>query len=386
MTRFSTYQGAETPAPLHVLHVLKDLPRHAGTSQETVSIVRHTNRERTIYSFLFFNDCPDSMSADLRAMGCAVTSVRRPSKLDVRLARDIARVAQRDGADVLCTHFARADIVGALVGRSLGIPVVKFVHGMRGNDSRAIQLMDGALDSWRAVTVCVSDAARRARVAQGSKGPHIVILDGVPDEAVRLIDSERDRIRSSLGAGRRDFLVCHVGSLIALRRQELLVDAVGVMHRAGVEVRLIIAGEGPQRPILESRIEAAGLVGTVSLLGERPDVRDLMAASDAYVNMADEEGFGIAVVEAMQARLPVVLANAGALPELVCDGQNGVLVPAGDAGALASALNALIADPASARRLGESARVRALSHFSIERHVADLENVFAAACVTPDGG
>jgi glycosyltransferase involved in cell wall biosynthesis len=153
----------------------------------------------------------------------------------------------------------------------------------------------------------------------------------------------------------------------------------------------VIAGEGPQRRALELQIVAAGLTSAVSLLGERSDVRQIMAASDAYVNMTDEEGFGIAVVEAMQASIPVVLADAGALPELICDGQDGILVRSGDANALFRALSTLMADPAYARRLGQSARRRALERFSIERYLAGLEGVLTSVAAGrstrgPSGG
>ena len=103
---------------------------------------------------------------------------------------------------------------------------------------------------------------------------------------------------------------------------------------------------------------------------------ELNAMADVYVNMARKEGFGIAVIEAMQSSLPVVLANAGALPELIEEGVSGILVPTGDAAALSAALIKLHNNRDLRRKLGEEARKQANNKFVISRYVSDMENIY----------
>jgi len=106
------------------------------------------------------------------------------------------------------------------------------------------------------------------------------------------------------------------------------------------------------------------------------DVLELLVTFDVYVNMAREEGFEIAVVEAMQTGLPVVLANAGALPELIEDGISGLLVPAGDAEALANAVQILLRDKEFSSRLGEASKQKSTSQFSIGCYVKHMEDLY----------
>jgi len=114
----------------------------------------------------------------------------------------------------------------------------------------------------------------------------------------------------------------------------------------------------------------------VALLGYREDVGDFLHTSDLFVHPSVAEGFGIAVAEAMMAGRPVIAANAGALPELIVDGESGMIVEPLDAQAWAAAIVRLMRDSALAKKLADNGENRALKLFSIERFVAEHEKFF----------
>jgi glycosyltransferase involved in cell wall biosynthesis len=183
--------------------------------------------------------------------------------------------------------------------------------------------------------------------------------------------------RTELGIPSTAFVITHVGGMIELRDQSVILRAVRQCIETGINAYLVLVGDGPLRRRLEAEKIELGLSQRARFLGYRGDVVELNAMSDVYVNMAREEGFGIAVVEAMQGELPVILANTGSLPELIEDGVSGLLVPAGDAAGLVSALQWLANDAVLRKRIGEEAKRRANNIFSISRYVKDTENLYA---------
>jgi glycosyltransferase involved in cell wall biosynthesis len=126
-----------------------------------------------------------------------------------------------------------------------------------------------------------------------------------------------------------------------------------------------VLGEGPERTTLQRLAQELGLERRVFLLGRVPDVAAWLGRATVFVHPARWEGFGLAVLEAMLAGVPVVATNVSALPELVVDGESGVLVPPDDAEALANGIARALDQP----QLGEGALERARSEFSVGRMV-----------------
>jgi len=180
-------------------------------------------------------------------------------------------------------------------------------------------------------------------------------------------------------AGRRPSVLC-VAALREYKGIPVLVDACRRLRDAGVDLRCEVIGEGPDRAAIEARIAAAGLGDRVVLLGARrqDEVRRRMAAADAAVlpsvvaRDGQMEGIPVALMEAAAAGKPVVASRLSGVPELVRDGETGLLVPPGDPGALADAIRELLADPVRAGRMGEAGRRRVRSEFDLATTTAEL--------------
>jgi glycosyltransferase involved in cell wall biosynthesis len=141
-------------------------------------------------------------------------------------------------------------------------------------------------------------------------------------------------------------------------------------------LRLLIVGEGERREFLESYIRDAGLSARVTLLGERRDVADLLGAFDVYAMSSLWEGVGRAMTEAMYRGLPVVATAVYGVPELVLNGETGLVVPARDPIALAAAIDRLLRDRTLAARLGAAAHRRVEERMSGAAMVAAIERLY----------
>ena len=155
-----------------------------------------------------------------------------------------------------------------------------------------------------------------------------------------------------------------------------LIQAFAVVRSDVDDVRLEIAGSGPERPRLEREVEMLRLTSAVNFLGWRRDLLQLLPTWDVFAQASLEEGFGIAALEAMAAGLPVVATRVGGVPELVKDGETGWLVPRGDVPALAAGLRTLLLDRDTRLAMGAAARARVAASFSVEQMVANVSAVY----------
>jgi glycosyltransferase involved in cell wall biosynthesis len=162
-------------------------------------------------------------------------------------------------------------------------------------------------------------------------------------------------------------VVAVIGNLWPVKGHRTLVEAVARLPARLHHVRFVCAGEGPERDYLTDRIAHLGLTGRVLLLGHRLDIPAILTQAMAACLCSSAEGLSNALMEAMAARLPVVATRVGGNPELVQEGENGLMVPYGDADALAAELTALLSAPEQAREMGMRGRRRVETELSMER-------------------
>jgi glycosyltransferase involved in cell wall biosynthesis len=143
-------------------------------------------------------------------------------------------------------------------------------------------------------------------------------------------------------------------------------------------VHALIVGGGRREAEVRQLAENLGLADAVLFLGQRQDVPDLLNAMDVFVLPSYSEGVSLALLEAMAAGRPVIASAVGGLPEVVTDGDTGLLIPPRDADALAGALERLLGDPAWAQQLGASARDHVREHYSLERLGREINEIYAA--------
>lgn len=186
-----------------------------------------------------------------------------------------------------------------------------------------------------------------------------VMLHGVDPTTVRRGPEARRTARGALGLDEGTLVLGTVGNLAVKKDQISMIRAFAQVHRQLPTSCLILVGTGPREPYLRSLAQGLGLDDAVRFLGMRDDVPDLLPAFDVFVLSSLHEGLSIALIEALAAGLPVVATRVGGIPELVVDGQHGVLVRPRDVDALARALLRLALDDAERARLAAAGPSRA---------------------------
>lgn len=225
-------------------------------------------------------------------------------------------------------------------------------------------------------------AARCCRYASSITGVHAGITDyfhdrmGVPSERLRVIpngvptftsDAEmRRRTRAALGVDDSKFVCLYVGRLEAVKGLHTLLDAAARLAESDRRtMRVFLAGNGSERAALESQCRSQNLAATVTFLGERSDVQELLNMADAFVMTSRTEGLPMALIEAMAAGLPCVATAVGGIPAVLAD-DAGILVPPEDPVAVAEALTRLAGDVPLRRRLGERALRTVQERYSLQ--------------------
>ena len=280
--------------------------------------------------------------------------------LDLLGLLELVALIRRERPDILHANSSKAGLLGRTAAAALGVPVRIFTaHGWAfkaysGPVSLIYRWADRLMAPLTTTTVCVSERERSAGVAARTcRARDTVVIPTAVDAGAA------PRARRAGSPPR----VITVGRLAAPKDTVTLVRALARVP--GRPFRATIVGDGPDRPAVEAEIRAAGLDGVVALAGERRDVPQLLADADVFALSSRSEGAPISVLEAMAAGLPVVASAVGGVPEIVAHGATGLLVPPGDAAALAAALEQLLADPALRRRLGEAGQERVRERFDL---------------------
>lgn len=281
---------------------------------------------------------------------------------DLALASEILEVAEAEGLDLVHAHYAVPHAIAAYLAREcLGSRAFRTVTTLHGTDITLV----GSDPSYRAMTrfgILRSDAVtsvsehlrRETRRIFGTEREIAVIPNFVDTAAFR----PRTR-RPPAGPP----TIVHVSNFRPVKRVGDLVSAFGRVARES-PARLLLVGDGPDRPLAERRAREVGCESRVTFLGEQPDVASILVDADLFLLTSETESFGLSALEAMACGIPVVATKAGGVPEVVRDGKDGILREPGDVAGLAEACLALLRDPARRARMGASARRRAVRSFS----------------------
>lgn len=230
-----------------------------------------------------------------------------------------------------------------------------------------------------------------AVVANSRATADVLRQAGVPEEKIHLVPCGvpqptsrpgRTEARRRLGLPSSAFVVATLALLVPHKGIADLIEAVATLPDPAI--RLVVAGEGPERPALEQLADSR-LAGRAHFVGRVADTADVYAAADVFALSSYLEGFGLVYIEAALHGVPSIGAAVGAVPETIRDGETGLLVPPGDRAALAGAIGRLRDDAELRHRLGAAARARALALFSEDVMVDGYLRAFRAARTQANG-
>ena len=292
------------------------------------------------------------------------------SEFDVHAAWQLGKILRDVQPEVVHAHDPMAVALAAMALRMRnGVSGQPLVVAARRVD---FNLKRHAFSKWKYRHVDVFIAA--SEVIAG-----ILASDGIPADRIDVVHDgvnvsfvekqERVDARAEYWLPRDVPLVGNVAALAPHKGQRHLVAAAARVVRSMPDVRFLILGEGELRDALERQVKELGLERHVLLGGFRRDAVSLMKSFDLFVMSSITEGLGSAILEAMVNQRPVVATRAGGIPEVVVDGETGLLVPPHDEPALADAILRVLGDAPLAARLGSAGYQRVAREFSVERMV-----------------
>ncbi len=272
------------------------------------------------------------------------------------------RFLRDEGIEVLHSHLLGPIVGGAAAARLAGIAHVGTLHDIysvteKPQRVRLVQLAALLGTQLIAVSRRVEAFYRKRARLRSLK----TIYNGV---CLPRPNIDRPDIRRALDIGEQELVLLCVGRLVELKRHDVLLTAFAALATE-FPVRLVLAGDGPQRQRLEQLAAMLNVRQKTLFLGSRDDVPSLLAAADIFVLSSDSEGLSCSILEAMAAGLPVAVTDVGGNAELVTHGENGFLIPPGDSARLTQHLRALLSDAQLRQRLGRASQRRAQSEFSM---------------------
>ena len=299
-------------------------------------------------------------------------------------ADSLAALLRAERIDLVHTHFI-VTLEGALAAARLGLPHVWHSRGLFGGGFPPAWFDDvgfflSVVDLLADAVVCVSQGVAQQAGTVCRLAPRHVVYDGFDVDAfLRRPVEDPGALRARYGIAATARAVACVGGIQRRKGQLDLVEAAALLAGEFPELVFVLAGgagDAEYTAAVDARIAELGLQRHVRRIGFEPNVRNLLSLSEALVHPSHSEGFGLAILEAMAAGLPVVATRCGGPEEVVAEGVSGFLVPPASPGELAAALRRLLLDPDAARSMGRAAAERARA-FSREATARRTEEIYA---------
>jgi glycosyltransferase involved in cell wall biosynthesis len=341
--------------------------RGIGGSERHLLTLLPALAERGVEPVLVGLDDPDWDAHDFYdALDVPAVRLRSAHDLDPLL---LGRLVRSLHADVVHTHLVHADVYGGVAAKLRGARLVSTKHNDDPFRAGPFRYVERALGRASDRVITITESLRRFTVDEV----------GLDARKVETIHYGLDDLPAAWGENPSDAVPPNARVAVSVSRlvEQKGVDvAIRALPELPDDVVLVVLGEGPARGELEALARLLGVADRVFLVGRVPDVSAWLRRAAVYVHPARWEGFGLGVLEAMLAGLPVVASNVSSLPELVDDGVTGLLVPVDDPGALARAIADALARPG----LGAAGRERARAGFSVARMADRTAALYAAVC------
>jgi glycosyltransferase involved in cell wall biosynthesis len=361
---------------LRVLHITA--PASAGGLESVVRLLARGQRSAgigvTVVTVVDEDTTDHPFVSALAADGTESAIVRVGARSYLSESRSLRNILARLKPDIVHTHGYRSDIVGGISSLIAGVPRVTTVHGFTGGTIK------NRANEWVQVrtyyafngVVAVSHAIKQRLKRSGVREDLIHTIPNAIDLRRQVLG--RDEARHRLGLSNDEFVIGWVGRMSREKGLDVLIEAMKSMTQP---FKVIFIGDGPDRAKLAAQIAGLNIDACVRWTGVIPDAAAIFSAFDLFVLSSRTEGIPIVLLEAMLAGVPIVATRVGGVPEML-DQNEALLIPSDRPKELATAMSAVRADLAAARRRATAALVRLERDFGVDSWVARYDAVYRA--------
>jgi len=368
---------------IKVTHLITELST-GGAQSALLRLLSHLDRTRFAPSVVCLYNGDGAVAEQIRELGITVTELGMTNKARLDAFARFYRLLRQERPLILHSWMFHANIPGRVFGRLARVPIIissERTMGQEGQTRRRLNRLTAPLADR---VICVSE--RVAEFAAHDIGISSQKLVVVPNG----IDLARFSHLPSQAQARAAFnlplegplrqaqgtIVGAIGRPRPVKGYNFLLDAWAQVARAQPNAHLLFVGDGPDQPALKAQAKQLGLDECVTFLGDQLNIPHLLPALDILALPSLHEGMPNVALEAMAASLPVVGTAVGGTPEVVIDGESGLLVPCGEPQALADALRLLLQEPDLRHRMGQAGQKRIARHFSIDETVRKTEQLY----------
>jgi glycosyltransferase involved in cell wall biosynthesis len=322
----------------------------------------------------------DWLSRNLTERGVPTFFVDSKAWYDFQLPRGMARLIRKEKVDLIHSHLPGQNFYSCAVGMFTGPKTVATYHGAlelaRSQGLRGTIQLGTVRRTADAVVVVCDFMGNMLQEVKFPAQKITRIYNGIPIEHYEVPSD--GRLRRELGLSKETKIVGTVANLRQTKGYEFLVQAAGKVLSTSPDTQFVAVGDINQeiaKPLFEA-VRQLGIQGRFHFLGFRKDIPELLNELDIFVLASVSEGFPLVALEAMAASRPMIVTRSGGPQEIIDDGSNGLLVPPGDATALADKICELLRDPGRAAELACAARAKVGSAFSIEKMISSYERLY----------
>lgn len=366
---------------INVLH-LRDTDRICGpgkTILETAARIDPAEFQLMIGIFAVEGEKPNLYYDAALARGVSVRRLITRHQYDPRIVSRIREVIQDERIDIIHSHEYKSDIIGFVVSKLTGVPIVTTAHGWITNSMKGriyISLGKRVMRYFDRV-IAVSPLIRDQLIASGVTRDRIrVVYNAIVVENYRPASVPAGTLRKTLGIPADVPLVGNVGRLSPEKGQEDFIKAARQVLNMDIKAHFVLAGSGPDELRLREMVTELGIQPRVHFLGHLGDVRSVFRDCDVIALTSYTEGFPNVLLESLCMGTPIIATRVGGVPDIVEDGVTGVLVEPHAVDDIASGIAHLLREPAWAAQLVQNGRRRIEQRFRFEVRVTHIENIY----------
>jgi L-malate glycosyltransferase len=359
-------ESIESAGGLRVAHVVLDLAA-GGTQRLVIEMVKRS--PAGIRPLVFCLDGPGEWAGELIDAGVPVESLHRQPGFRPALGWRLAALRRRYGVHVFHCHQYSPYVYGVLAAvLSPGLRLVFTEHGRTsdGPPSPKRRSANRWLARWPQHVCAVSEHLRSFMLTEGFAPDRVRVVRNGVSAGPTPTEAERLEARQRMGLPPDAFVLGTAARLDPVKDLPVLVASLARVRASVARARLVLLGDGPERGRLEAAAASLGVRDAVCMPGHRTDLARLLPGFDAFLNSSITEGVSLTILEGMAAALPVVATRVGGTPEVVVDGETGLLVPPRDPEAMATAA-LWLADHSRRAKLGRAGRQRFERLFTFDR-------------------